>query len=92
MPNDPHYDQETSAYFEKLCFSFDSLLLNVEYKAGNYDAATLYSDQDGTKEDIGKLLVTEGYALVERRKEKRLQELVDILFSYRTNFSDRRLH
>jgi len=53
--------------------------LNVEYRAGGLDYATLqYSVGDGetTKEDIGQTLISEGYVLVEGRKEKRLAKLI----------------
>ncbi|TMS34836.1 hypothetical protein L596_002347 [Steinernema carpocapsae] len=76
VPNDPHYAAETIAAFENLVFSNSNILLNVEYKAGNTEYATLSIDADGTKSDIGKTLVMEGNALAEQRREKRLQTLV----------------
>jgi len=55
-------------------------MLNVEYKVGGVDYATLqYStgtDDSGVKEDVAQYLITEGYVLVEGRKEKRLSKLV----------------
>lgn len=64
-------------FFQRLCFSKPHLLLNVEYRVGNIDAVTLYAeDATGNKQDMGKQVVAEGYALVEKRREARLQPLV----------------
>lgn len=76
LPNDEFWDEETSSEFARTCYSVPSMLLNVEYKAGNYDAVTLLVEENGKKEDVGKSLVSDGYALVEKRREKRLQDLV----------------
>ncbi|KAK0395148.1 hypothetical protein QR680_001139 [Steinernema hermaphroditum] len=77
IPNDPHYAADTDAVFENSCFSHAHLLLNVEYKVGGKECATLTAESaDGTKNDIGKTLVAEGHALVDQRREKRLQQLV----------------
>ena len=49
-------------------------LLNYEYKSGGVDAVSLlYAD---TKEDIGQNMITEGFVLVEQRREKRLNKLM----------------
>lgn len=54
-----------------------TLHLNVEYRVpGSPPAATL-SDPN-TKEDIVKALIAEGVLLVENRRERRLQKLVNI--------------
>ena len=48
--------------------------MNVEYKNAGIDCVTLsYPD---TKEDLGQALISEGWALVERRRERRLSKLV----------------
>nr|QBI71280.1 ebna2 binding protein P100 [Orthoderella ornata] len=51
------------------------LNLNIEYRVGNLPYATLI-DPNHDDEDIAKTLITEGYLLVENRREKRLQRLV----------------
>jgi len=61
------------------CFAQDvlnrDLLLNVEYKVNGFPFVTL-TDPD-TKSDIGKGLVSDGILLVEKRREKRLNKLVE---------------
>lgn len=51
------------------------LLLNVEYKSTTLPAASLHDPN--TNADIAKALVADGLLLVERRRERRLKELVD---------------
>jgi len=49
-------------------------LLNVEYKNAGVDCVTLcHAD---SKDDVAQLLLTEGWLLVEARREKRLAKLV----------------
>lgn len=56
------------------------LQLNVELKVGNGPhLATLHDPT--TKTDLGKQLVADGLVLVEKRRERRLKELVE---QYRT--------
>lgn len=56
--------------------------LNVEYKVGGVDYATVQftvsgeGSEEGTKEDVAQNLIMEGLVLVEMRKEKRLAKLV----------------
>lgn len=51
------------------------LLLNVEYRVGSQEyVSLLYSDN---KEDVVQGLISEGFLLVEKRREKRLSKLVD---------------
>lgn len=49
-------------------------MLNVEYKALNQEYVTLVQENG---EDIGKSLVTDGLVTVEKRKEKRLQKVLE---------------
>ena len=56
-----------------------TLLLNVEYKVNNIPVATLMDST--TNEDIGKGLITYGYLLVEKTRDKRLKQLVNFYFS-----------
>jgi len=76
VPAAEYYAQDASATFAEFVFSQASLLLNPEYKVGSVDAASLVTD-DGKKKDVAKFLISEGYALLERRREKRLAPLVE---------------
>jgi len=49
-------------------------LLNVEYKSAGVDCVTLCHVE--SKDDIAQLLISEGWLLVEARREKRLAKLV----------------
>ncbi|XP_073239320.1 staphylococcal nuclease domain-containing protein 1-like [Porites lutea] len=49
-------------------------MLNVEYKTMGQDYVTLVQENG---EDIGKSLVTDGLVTVEKRKEKRLQKVLE---------------
>lgn len=75
-PPDASYAEDSRRAFEQLSFSKPCLYLNLEYKVGNLDAVTLYSDDGQQKQDIVKQLISDGYALVEKRREARLQPLV----------------
>ena len=75
-PSAAYYAQDASATFAEFVFSQASLLLNAEYKLGNVEAASLVTD-DGKKKDVAKFLISEGYALIERRREKRLAPLLE---------------
>ena len=50
--------------------------LNVEYKSNGMDYVTLLGEDGEASSDVGLMLVSEGYVLVENRKEKRLAKLV----------------
>jgi staphylococcal nuclease domain-containing protein 1 len=76
VPNDDYYSKEAASAFAELAFSHPSFLLNSEYKNGNLEAVTLVTD-DENKRDIGKQLVSDGFALVEARREGRLKTLVE---------------
>jgi hypothetical protein len=55
----------------------------LEYKIGNVEAVTLYEDDgSGEKKDVAKQIISEGYALVEKRREARLQPLVLFLKNF----------
>ncbi|KAF7640355.1 Nuclease domain-containing protein [Meloidogyne graminicola] len=77
VPPDPSYADDSLLAFKRLCFSRPHLYLNVEYRIGGLDAVTLYADDGKGQKDIAKKLVTDGYALVEKRKEIRFQQLMD---------------
>uniref|UniRef100_A0A7E4ZWC5 Staphylococcal nuclease domain-containing protein n=1 Tax=Panagrellus redivivus TaxID=6233 RepID=A0A7E4ZWC5_PANRE len=76
VPNDDFYAGEASSALGEIVFAQQSLLLNPEYKINGLDAASLVTDDD-KKEDIAKILVTDGFALAENRREKRFAKLVE---------------
>lgn len=79
VPNDEYYSKEAASAFAEIVYSHPSLLLNVEYKAGTIEAATLTTD-DENKRDVGKTLLSDGYALIESRREGRFKSLVSGIF------------
>jgi staphylococcal nuclease domain-containing protein 1 len=67
------YAESTLEQFKSLVLNGSEFLLNREYKAGGVDFVTLYTlDQ----EDVGKSLIADGYALCEKKRERRLQNLL----------------
>ena len=50
--------------------------LNVEYKNNGMDCVTLLPEEGEGSGDIGLSLISEGYVLVDFRKEKRLAKLM----------------
>lgn len=48
--------------------------MNVEYKVGGLEYVSLVNPE--TKEDVAQKLVSSGFLLAERRREKRLAKLV----------------
>ena len=76
-PPDPSYAEDSLLAFRRLCFSKPHLYLNIEYRIGGLDAVTLFADDiTEQKVDLAKKLIAEGYALVEKRREARFQQLV----------------
>ncbi|KAI6196869.1 Nuclease domain-containing protein [Aphelenchoides besseyi] len=78
VPNDKDFADETDNAFREICMSAPYLELNVEYKAGNIEAATLYypNEQEEKPVDVGKTLIADGLALAEVRREPRFKSLV----------------
>lgn len=78
VPNVEHYAQLTDAEFQRIAYSGTQIYMNHEYKLGNVPAVTLLFDDpsSGTKVDLGKYLVENGFALADNRREKRLESLV----------------
>lgn len=76
IPNDKEYAENCEYTLQQLLFSAPTAELNVEYKLGTTEYARVMIESSGSKIDIGKTLVEEGYALVENRREARLQDLL----------------
>lgn len=73
LPSDTDYHSEAIRVFQEDIIG-RVLLLNVEYKIEK----TIYASVacSSTKADIGKSLVSDGYLMVDPRREKRLQKVV----------------
>uniref|UniRef100_A0A183FE22 Staphylococcal nuclease domain-containing protein 1 n=1 Tax=Heligmosomoides polygyrus TaxID=6339 RepID=A0A183FE22_HELPZ len=70
-------DKVSSDALQQLLFSVPTAEINVEYKVGSteYCQVRHYRTSFACKIDVGKTLVEDGFALVEKRKEKRLQSM-----------------
>ncbi|KAK7868266.1 hypothetical protein R5R35_000663 [Gryllus longicercus] len=73
-PKDNEYHEEALQQFGQDVKN-RRLLLNVEYKNNGISYATLV-DPEKPEDDVARLLIEDGYLLVEPRREKRLQKLV----------------
>nr|QBI71281.1 ebna2 binding protein P100 [Thermobia domestica] len=74
LHNDPEYKQDAIRGFMS-DVNNRTLQLNVEYRAGGVPYASLRDSE--TKEDIAQNLIKDGLLLVENRREKRLQKLIE---------------
>jgi staphylococcal nuclease domain-containing protein 1 len=74
LPPDPADAASAIGYFARQVLGQPQLLLNVEYKAGGLEFATVATVD---KVDIGKSLISNGYALVENRRDRRLQSIIN---------------
>ncbi|CAJ0963434.1 unnamed protein product, partial [Mesorhabditis belari] len=77
IPNDKDYAASSDQALEQVLFSVSTADLNVEYRATGTEYAQVLIEIDGKKTDVGRLLVEDGYALAEKRREHRLQQLVN---------------
>jgi staphylococcal nuclease domain-containing protein 1 len=74
LPTDPDDIQNAVDNFYSDVMN-KTLLLNVEYRVGSQEyVSLLFSDN---KEDVVQGLVSEGFLLAEKRRERRLGKLVD---------------
>uniref|UniRef100_A0A0P5RPB4 Staphylococcal nuclease domain-containing protein 1 n=1 Tax=Daphnia magna TaxID=35525 RepID=A0A0P5RPB4_9CRUS len=78
LPSDPEDIQEAVTAFGEDT-NGRQLLLNVEYKGGNGDCATLLTNETDAaqRKDIARELIADGLLCVETRREKRLVKLVN---------------
>lgn len=76
IPTADYYAKDASTALADFVYAQESLLLNVEYKVASIEAVTLVTN-DEKKKDVAKMLISEGYALVEMRREKRFSSLVE---------------
>jgi len=73
LPSDEEYSQDAIHAF-KADTAEGRFLMNVEYKVGSLEHVTLADET--SKEDVCERLVKDGLFLVDNRKERRLQKLV----------------
>ncbi|XP_002732557.2 staphylococcal nuclease domain-containing protein 1-like [Saccoglossus kowalevskii] len=73
LPTDPEALSEATAAFKREVMN-NNLLLNVEYRVNAQEFVTLLNAE--SRDDIMQNLVKEGYVMVEKRREKRLQSLI----------------
>nr|QBI71270.1 ebna2 binding protein P100 [Embidopsocus sp. AB-2019] len=73
LPKDVEYQDEAIQSFKE-DIEGRTFLLNIEYKIEKLSYASLTCPK--TKVDVAKELVTDGFLLVDQRKEKRLQKLM----------------
>ncbi|VDM95711.1 unnamed protein product [Thelazia callipaeda] len=77
MPNDPDYVTYTDTAFNRVLSSVPFFYINVEYRNAGVDCVTMVMEtSEGSRTDIAKMLVVEGYALVDLRQEKRFAALM----------------
>lgn len=78
MPNDPDYATSTDGAFEQLLYSVPFMLINTEYRNAGVECVSAVMDaSDGsTRSDVAKMLIADGHALAEQRREKRFASLV----------------
>ncbi|XP_033223883.1 staphylococcal nuclease domain-containing protein 1 [Belonocnema kinseyi] len=74
LPQDHDYKKMAIEAFREDVVTGKTLLLNVEYKVNNIPVATLMDSV--TNADIGKGLISYGYLLVEKTRDKRLKQLM----------------
>lgn len=73
LPKDPEQAQDAMQAFQDEVSGEPQLQLNVEYRVGGQEFVTLLTPS-GT--DIGKTLLQEGWVLLEERRDRHLQELL----------------
>jgi len=72
LPKDPDQAADGSEEFQKRVLN-QQFLMNVEYKNQGQECVTLMLDTV----DVGKALVQDGLVLCEKRREKRLQKIME---------------
>ncbi|XP_001635744.2 staphylococcal nuclease domain-containing protein 1 [Nematostella vectensis] len=73
LPKDPDQAEDAMEELQKRVLN-RQFLLNVEYKNGGQEFVSVMTEGG---DDVGKSLVADGFVLVEKRKEKRLQKMME---------------
>ncbi|KAH7939588.1 hypothetical protein HPB52_014516 [Rhipicephalus sanguineus] len=89
LPNDPEQAQDAVQAFQDEVSGEPQLQLNVEYRVGGQEFVTLLTPS-GT--DIGKTLLQEGWVLLEERRDRHLQELLQDYVAARDSAKAKRLN
>ncbi|KJH48241.1 nuclease-like protein [Dictyocaulus viviparus] len=77
IPNDKEYASQCEDALQQLLFSVPTAEINVEYKVGPVEYCQVIIECAGKRIDVGRTLVEDGFALVEKRKEKKLLTMLD---------------
>ncbi|KAL3210473.1 hypothetical protein MRX96_008717 [Rhipicephalus microplus] len=89
LPKDPEQAQDAVQAFQDEVSGEPQLQLNVEYRVGGQEFVTLLTPS-GT--DIGKTLLQEGWVLLEERRDRHLQELLQEYVAARDSAKAKRLN
>lgn len=73
LPKDEDYIESAIEHFKAEILNDSEYLINTEYRNGSVECVSLYNLD---KEDFGKSLIADGYVMVERRRDRRLQKLL----------------
>ncbi|VDK58411.1 unnamed protein product [Gongylonema pulchrum] len=78
MPSDPDYASSTDAAFEQLLYSTPFMFINTEYRnqGVEYISAVMETADGSGRSDVAKMLIAEGHALTEQRREKKFAALI----------------
>uniref|UniRef100_A0A0N5AH97 Staphylococcal nuclease domain-containing protein 1 n=1 Tax=Syphacia muris TaxID=451379 RepID=A0A0N5AH97_9BILA len=77
LPKDEDYAERSSSAFERLMYSAQHLLINVEDRNnGVVSVQAMIKNADSTMTDVARALAAEGYVIIEKRREKRFAALI----------------
>ncbi|PAV92346.1 hypothetical protein WR25_15357 [Diploscapter pachys] len=77
IPNDKEYANQCTEVLTQYLFEVGTIELNVEYRVGTLEYVQVMIDLSGKRTDLAKDLVENGWALADKRREARLQNLVE---------------
>lgn len=89
LPKDPEQAQDAVQAFQEEVSGESQLQLNVEYRVGGQEYVTLLNSSGN---DIGKNLLQEGWVLLEERRDRHLQELLQEYTAARDSAKAKRLN
>lgn len=89
LPKDPEQAQEAVQAFQDEAAGEPQLQLSVEYRVGGQEYVTLLTPSSS---DIGKALLQEGWVLLEERRDRHLQELLQEYTTARDSAKAKRLN
>ncbi|CAB3384819.1 Hypothetical predicted protein [Cloeon dipterum] len=76
LPSDGDDRSDAMEEIKKVLITNEPVFINVEYRVGIQEFASVASDKEG-KEDLIKYLLEEGFVLLENRRDRRLKKLMD---------------